>query len=44
MADKGFDIADDCASRCIELIIPPGKRGQSQMLLKRVKKTKSIAN
>ena len=28
MTDKGFNIADDCASRCIiELIIPPGKRG-----------------
>ena len=29
MADKEFNIAGDCASRCIELIIPPGKRGQS---------------
>ena len=42
MADKGFNIADDCASRYIELIIPPGKHGQSQMLPKAVKKTNSI--
>ena len=43
MAEKGFNIADDCSSRCIELTIPPGKRGQSQMLPKVVKKTNSIA-
>ena len=42
MADKRFNITDDCASRCIELIIPPRKRGQSQMLPKAVKKTNSI--
>ena len=43
MVDKGFNIEDHWASRCIELIIPLGKRGQSQMLPKTVKKTNSIA-
>ena len=43
MADKGFNIADDCASRSIELIIPPGKLGQNQMLPKPVKKTNGIS-
>ena len=43
MADKGFNIADGCASRCIELIIPPRERVQIQILPKAVKKTNSIA-
>ena len=43
MADKGFNIADGCASRCIELIIPPRKLGQNQMLPEAVKKTNSKA-
>ena len=43
MPDKGFNMADDCASRCVELIIPPGKRHRSQMLSKAVKKTNSTA-
>ena len=41
MAEKGFNIAADCASRCIKLIILPGKRDQSHMLPKAVKKTNS---
>ena len=40
---KHVNIADDCAYRCIELFIPPGKCGQSQMLPKAFKKTNSIA-
>lgn len=43
MADKGFNIADECAENFIDLVIPPGKRGQSQMLTKSVQKASSIA-
>ena len=43
MADKGFNIANECAERHVELVIPPGRRGQSQMLSKAVQKTSSIA-
>ena len=43
MADKGFNIADECATNQIDLVIPPGKRGQSQMLSNSVQKTSSIA-
>lgn len=44
MADKGFNIADDCATRHITLYVPPGKRGHSQMSSACVEKTKRIAN
>ena len=44
MADKGFNIGNECADRCISLHVPPGKRGQSQMSKACVAKTKKIAN
>ncbi|XP_057305232.1 uncharacterized protein LOC130642165 [Hydractinia symbiolongicarpus] len=43
MVDKGFNIADECAARCINIIVPPGKRGQSQMSQADVRKTTKIA-
>ncbi|XP_057310232.1 uncharacterized protein LOC130648212 [Hydractinia symbiolongicarpus] len=43
MVDKGFNIADECAARCINIIVPPGKRGQSQMTQADVRKTTKIA-
>ena len=43
MADKGFLISQECAARHIHLIVPPGRRGQSQMLSVNVLKTKEIA-
>jgi hypothetical protein len=43
MVDKGFRIAEECAARQIQLIIPPGKRGHSQMNQKQVVDTKEIA-
>ena len=39
---KRFNIADDCGARYIELIIPPGKCSQNQILPKEVKKTNII--
>ena len=42
MADKVFNIVDDCATRCIHFIVPPGKRGVTQMTLSDVS-TSSIA-
>lgn len=44
MADKGFNIADECAARNLTLYVPPGRRGQSQMCEAAVRKTKKIAN
>ena len=44
MADKGFNISEECAERHISLYVPPGKRGKSQMTSAAVKKTKRIAN
>lgn len=44
MADKGFNIRDECAARNIELYLPPGKKGQAQMTSADVAKTKKIAN
>ena len=43
MADKGFNISNECIARRIELIVPPGKRGKSQMSKEELKKTKFIA-
>ena len=43
MVDKGFNISDECAARNINLIIPPGRRGNSQMLTKDVKTTGKVA-
>lgn len=44
MADKGFNIGDDCAERSITLYVPPGRRGHSQMTSEQVSSTKTIAN
>lgn len=44
MADKGFSIATECAQQSLGLIIPPGRRGQSQMSKVLVQKTKKVAN
>ena len=43
MADKGFSIQEDCAFRSIHLMIPPGKRGITQMSVCDVEKTQKIA-
>jgi hypothetical protein len=43
MADKGFNIRDECISRHIVLEIPPGKKGEAQMTIANVQKTKMIA-
>ena len=42
MADKGFNIVDDYAARCIHFIVPPGKTGVTQVTLSNVN-TSSIA-
>ena len=44
MADKGFNIKQECLNRNINLYVPPGKRGTYQMLPHEVRKTKKIAN
>lgn len=44
MADKGFNISDECAARNLILYVPPGRRGRSQMSSADVMKTKKIAN
>lgn len=44
MADKGFSIAAECAQLSLGVIIPPGRRGQSQMSTAAVQKTKKVAN
>ena len=43
MADKGFNLFDACAGRNITFIIPPDKRGASQMTPTEVSKTSAIA-
>ena len=43
MVDKGFNIEEECTARHIKLLIPPGKRGQSQMLPIAAKKTNEVA-
>ena len=43
MADKGFNVVDDCATCCIHFIVPSGKRGATQMTLSDVNKILSIA-
>lgn len=44
LADKGFNIADECAARRITIQVPPGLRGQAQMSSHAVEKTKRVAN
>ena len=43
MADEGFLISEECAAHNIHLIIPPGKRGQTQMFSGDVLRTQEIA-
>jgi len=43
MTDKGFSIIDECTARRINLLIPPGKRGKSQMTPTELAKTNKIA-
>jgi hypothetical protein len=44
MADKGFNIREECEAMTISLYVPPGKRGQLKMSSACVSKTKNIAN
>ena len=43
MADKAFNLVDECAGRNITFIAPPVKRGASQMIPGEVSKTSAIA-
>ena len=43
MADKGFNLVNECSGRNITFIVPPGKRGASRMTLAEVSKTSAIA-
>ena len=40
MVDKEFNISNKCAAKRIYVVVPPGKRGSSQMLPSEVTKTK----
>ena len=42
MADKGFNLFDECAERNITSIVAPGKRSASQMTPVQVSKTSAI--
>lgn len=44
IADKGFNIENDCVAKGIHLYIPPVKCGTHQMLPSQIRKTKNIAN
>ena len=43
MVDKGFNISSKCAAKRIYIVVPPGKRGSSQILPSEVTKTNKIA-
>nr|XP_047130218.1 uncharacterized protein LOC124810063 [Hydra vulgaris] len=43
MADKGFSLYDECAARSLYFLVPPGKRGATQMTPGEIKKTSNIA-
>ena len=43
MANKGFNLFDECTARNIHFIVPPGIRGASQMTPSEVSKTSAIA-
>ena len=43
MADKGFNLTDECTARNIYFEVPPGKRGATQMTPAQLSKTSSIA-
>ena len=42
MPDKGFNLFGECAGRNITVIVPPAKRGTSQMTPVEVSKTSAI--
>lgn len=44
MADRGFQIAEELTLHQAYLLVPPGRRGASQMSAHEVRKTKQIAN
>ena len=44
MADKGFQITEELEARQVTLLILPGRRGDAQMSISKVRKTKKIAN
>ena len=43
MADKGFNLNDECAARSLYFIVPPGRPGTSQMASADVSKRSNIA-
>ena len=43
MADKGFNLFDECAAQCLHFTVPPGMRGASQMTPAEINKTSAIA-
>ena len=43
LADRGFNIADECAARNVFLSVPPGKCGATQFTPKDVRNTSDIA-
>lgn len=43
MADKGFNLHNECAARSLYFVVPPGRRGTSQMAPAEVSKTSAIA-
>ena len=44
MADKRFQITEELEARQVTLLIPPGRRGDAQVSISKVRKTKKIAN
>ena len=43
MADKVFNLIDECTARNIYFEAPPGKRGTTQLTPAQLSKTRSIA-
>ena len=43
MVDKGFNLFDECAARCLHFTVPPERRGESQMTPAEINKTSAIA-
>ena len=43
LADKGFNLLEDCAARSLYFIVPLGRRGSSQMSSTEVRKKSNIA-
>ena len=42
MADKGFNIQNECAARLINFLVPPGRRGTAQMTPDEIKTTTQV--